>query len=81
MVSNPKKSPKIVELCLKLVKFLFFTQKIQKKIGFCSSEKFCMELDTCHMSHVICQIYMGRFCMTVKWPNPGLFNSDFGRSL
>ena len=25
--------------------------------------------------------YMGRFCMTQKWPNPGLFNSNFGRSL
>ena len=24
---------------------------------------------------------MGRFCITVKWPNPGLFYSDFGRSL
>ena len=44
MVPKPKKSPKIVELCLKLVKFLVFTQKIQKKIGFGSSEKFCMEL-------------------------------------
>ena len=44
MVPKPKKSPKIVELCLKLVKFLVFTQKIQKKIGLGSSEKFCMEL-------------------------------------
>ena len=26
-------------------------------------------------------VYMGRFCMTVKWPNPGLFYSDFGRLL
>ena len=26
-------------------------------------------------------IYMGGLCMTVKWPNPGLFNSKFGRSL
>ena len=31
MVPKPKKSPKIVELCLKLVKFSFLTQKIQKK--------------------------------------------------
>ena len=23
----------------------------------------------------------GMFCMTVKWPNPGLFYSDFGRLL
>ena len=44
MVPKPKKSPKIVELCLKLVKFSVFTQKIQKKIAFRSSEKFHMEL-------------------------------------
>ena len=24
---------------------------------------------------------MGLFCMTIKWPNPGLFFSDFGRLL
>ena len=29
-----------------------------------------------------CQsLYMGLFCMTVKWPNPGLFYSDLGRLL
>ena len=44
LVPKPKKSPKIVELWLKLVKFLVFTQKIQKKIGFVSYEKFRMEL-------------------------------------
>ena len=44
MVPKPKKSPKIGELCLKLVKFVVFTQKIQKKIAFGSSEKFHMEL-------------------------------------
>ena len=44
MVPKPKKSPKIVELCLKLVKFLVFTQKIQKKIGSVKSEKFHLEL-------------------------------------
>ena len=44
MVPKPKKSPKLVELCLKLFKFLVFTQKIQKQIGFGSSEKFRMEL-------------------------------------
>ena len=44
MVPKPKRSPKIVELCLKLVKFLVFTQKNPKKIGFGSSDKFCMEL-------------------------------------
>ena len=27
------------------------------------------------------QVHMGRFCMTVKWPNLGLFYSDFCRSL
>ena len=26
-------------------------------------------------------IYMGRFCMTAKWPNPGLFYSDCARLL
>ena len=26
-------------------------------------------------------IHMGRFCMTVKWTNPGLFKSNFGMSL
>ena len=31
MVPKPKKSPKIGELCLKLVKFVVFTQKIQRK--------------------------------------------------
>ena len=31
MVSKPKKSPKIGKLCLKLVKFVVFTQKIQQK--------------------------------------------------
>ena len=25
--------------------------------------------------------HMGWFCMTVKWPNPGLFYSDLGRLL
>ena len=25
--------------------------------------------------------YMGQFCLSQKWPNPGLFNSNFGRSL
>ena len=49
MVPKLKKSPKIVELCLKLVKFLVFTQKIQKKMGFGSSEKFCMELALFHV--------------------------------
>ena len=24
-------------------------------------------------------LYMGRFCMTVKWSNPGLCYLDFGR--
>ena len=40
MVPKPKKSPKIDELCLKLVKFVVFTQKI----AFGSSEKFHLEL-------------------------------------
>ena len=34
-----------------------------------------------YMRKVSYSIHMGRFCMTIKWPNPGLFTSDFGRSL
>ena len=26
-------------------------------------------------------LHMGQFCLSQKWPNPGLFNSNFGRSL
>ena len=44
MVPKLRKSLKIGELCLKLVKFMVFTQKIQKKIGFVKSEKFHLEL-------------------------------------
>ena len=44
MVPKHKKSPKIGELCLKLVKFEVFSQKSQKKIAFGSSEKFHLEL-------------------------------------
>ena len=44
MGSKPKKSPKIGDLCLKLVKFVVFTQKIPKKISFRRSEKFHLEL-------------------------------------
>ena len=32
------------ESCFKLVKFMIFTQKIQKKINFVKSEKFHLEL-------------------------------------
>ena len=44
MVPKLKKSPKIGESCLKLVKFMVFTQKIPQKIGFVKSEKFHLEL-------------------------------------
>ena len=33
--------------------------------------------------YCICSLHMhmGRFCLTQKWSDPGLFNSNFGRSL
>ena len=46
MVPKLKKSLKIGESCLKEVKFIVFTQKIQNKTGFVKSEKLHLELAT-----------------------------------
>ena len=48
MVSKLKKWLKIGELCLKLVKFVVFTQKIQKKNCLVNFEKFHLELANSH---------------------------------
>ena len=55
------------------------SQRFKAKIRDLSPDQllFVSDQGTCTKTN----IYMGRFCLTQKWPNPGLFNSNFGRSL